>query len=506
MSGFKSLISASVSDIEQQLGSAPLSKRIHEVDSENVVIGSILHGNHLYQQAAMTLKPADFSSGVNESIFGSWTTAAYANNGKLVTDATMTAGVVSGISRDYLLQMQTNGISDENTFRAHLLSIRNASNLRQLKQLTTELSEATNIVGVSAEDLATEAMKKLQSLMSASADGGDRKAVFSAETITKFVNTLDAIAKGEEATEDEKICIPVGIKCIDEGGGLVVGALNILGAIPGTGKTALIDQISRFVALQHGLPVLMWSQEMSADQIIQRALSAESGIDASIFNKRTMDQGAAAGIFQRATALEDFKSAQYHVIERRRRINQLRGDVMKFKHDIGVYPAVIILDYIQITDLSGHDRDQRYQALGEVSKTLIDIAQEFGICAIGLSQLTVPAGQRPSAQNLRESRDLENSAATITLLHAPAPEVQEVYKRGSHPSYDGRMMKGNRLVEMIFSKNRFGQGGQECSRFLDFEGKYLRFTDLHPDFKAPTVAASTNNEYRPQFTQRKAFQ
>jgi replicative DNA helicase len=146
-------------------------------------------------------------------------------------------------------------------------------------------------------------------------------------------------------------------------------------------------------------------------------------------------------------------------------IHHMRSRLNRFKRDNGKYPTAVYLDYVQIMDGSGEYRDNRTKEMGEIAKGLKDIAKDFNIPVIALSQLNRSlenrVNKRPVNSDLRESGELEQVADVITFLYR-----DEVYHKDS--PYKG-------LCELIISKNRDGETGMVGSQF---EGQFVSFSGM----------------------------
>jgi len=224
--------------------------------------------------------------------------------------------------------------------------------------------------------------------------------------------------------------VPTGFTDFDKiSGGLQPGGLYILAARPSMGKTALAMNIAQYAAAQEDIPVLIFSLEMSAEQLIQRMLSAESEVNIrELFESRSMVHdkwrklSEAAGIISRSPIYIDDSSTLNTM--------DLRGRCRRFfsKHREG--KGLVVVDYLQLMDVAVRSAENRQQQVSEISRSLKGVAREFSVPVLALSQLsraveTRGGNKRPQLSDLRDSGAIEQDADMVVFLYREAYYAME---------------------------------------------------------------------------------
>ena len=201
--------------------------------------------------------------------------------------------------------------------------------------------------------------------------------------------------------------------------------LIILAARPSVGKTAFALNLARNAALHptKSTPIAFFSLEMSASQLVQRILSAESEIwlekiSRGKLEEHEMKQLYAKGIQRLAQApifIDD--SAALNIFELRAKCRRLKN-----KHNVGL----IIIDYLQLMSGTGDNRNgNREQEISKISRDLKGLAKELQVPIIALSQLSREVEKRkegnkmPQLSDLRESGAIEQDADMVMFLYRP---------------------------------------------------------------------------------------
>ncbi len=248
--------------------------------------------------------------------------------------------------------------------------------------------------------------------------------------------------------------------------GLQGSDLIILAARPSMGKTAFALNIARNVALEEQKPVVVFSLEMSCDQLSMRLLTSEARIDSNrlrtgfISPEDWQNAVDAAGVLNEMPIfIDDTPSISVmDVRAKTRKLYQKQGEL-----------GLVIIDYLQLMKAPFRS-DRRDLEIAEISRSLKGLAKELNIPVIALSQLNrmleQRADKRPMMSDLRESGAIEQDADIIAFIYR-----DEVYnKEPDNPK------KGT--AEIIVAKNRNGATG---TAHMVFNGQYTRFEELAPD-------------------------
>lgn len=248
--------------------------------------------------------------------------------------------------------------------------------------------------------------------------------------------------------------------------GLQGSDLIIIAARPSMGKTAFALNIARNVALEEQKPVVVFSLEMSCDQLSMRLLTSEARIDSNrlrtgfISPEDWQNATDAAGILNEMPIfIDDTPSISVmDVRAKSRKLYQKKGEL-----------GLIIIDYLQLMKAPFRS-DRRDLEIAEISRSLKGLAKELNVPVVALSQLNrmleQRADKRPMMSDLRESGAIEQDADIIAFIYR-----DEVYnKEPDNPK------KGT--AEIIVAKNRNGATG---TAHMVFNGQYTRFEELAPD-------------------------
>jgi replicative DNA helicase len=257
--------------------------------------------------------------------------------------------------------------------------------------------------------------------------------------------------------------------------GWVKGSITILGGRPAMGKTSLLLDIARKVAVDFDMPVAYFSLELSVTQVSQRMMSSLSGIETRHLQagKVTTQQwdtlhDSMDGLSQSQLFIDD--TANLSLFEFREKCRALKAS-----SDIDL----VLVDHIQLMKHSERRMQNRDRELSEICKGLKGIARELDIAIVVSSQLsraveTRGGDKRPMLSDLRESGALEQDADLVLFLYRP-----EYY--GITEDWHGKGTEG--IAEVIVSKNRFGPTG---TAELKFDGRTSSFSELedHDDDSA----------------------
>lgn len=263
-------------------------------------------------------------------------------------------------------------------------------------------------------------------------------------------------------------------------GGLHRSDLVILAARPGMGKTSLALSIAYNAARHQKARVGVFSLEMSNDQLVERLLSAEAGVDVQRLRLGHMDASfmgpeeherileATAVLSDTDIYLDDTPLLSVH---------EIRSKARRLHYDVGL--DLVIIDYIQLIKGSGSDdnrgNENRVQQMGEISRTLKGLARELNVPVLALSQLSRAVESRqphtPQLSDLRDSGSIEQDADVVLFIYRDDAyySEEEWERRNPTKKYpDG-------IANVIIAKHRNGPTGQVD---LFFQKKTARFYSL----------------------------
>ncbi len=247
--------------------------------------------------------------------------------------------------------------------------------------------------------------------------------------------------------------------------GFQKGDLTIVAARPAMGKTSWVLNVAQNAAIDHEVPVAIFSLEMSKEQLVQRLLCAEGRVDAQKLRSGRLSAAeyqrlaASAGKLNTAPIWIDDQPGST-VLEMRAKARRLKSE-----SELGL----LVVDYLQL--MAGHrTSENRQQEVSEISRGLKALARELEVPVIALSQLSRGPEQRtdhrPQLSDLRDSGSIEQDADLVMFLYRPE------YYHGP-TDRDGNSLEGR--AELIIGKQRNGPTGMVP---LYFHKAYTRFDEL----------------------------
>ncbi len=262
--------------------------------------------------------------------------------------------------------------------------------------------------------------------------------------------------------------VPTGFDEIDKlTSGFQPSDLIIIAGRPSMGKTAFSLNIARHAAVEKSIPVVVFSLEMSKEQLAMRMLCSEAKVDAHRLRGGFLGETdwpkltRAAGMLSEAPIFIDDTPA-LSLLEMRAKSRRLMAD-----HKLGL----VIVDYLQLMRGRGlyhrgrTSMETREQEISEITRSLKALAKELHVPVVALSQLNRKVedrqDKRPQLADLRESGAIEQDADLIAFIYR-----EEVYEK----------TEGNKgIAEIIIGKQRNGPVGKVELAFLD---QYTSFENL----------------------------
>jgi len=240
--------------------------------------------------------------------------------------------------------------------------------------------------------------------------------------------------------------VPTGFHDLDQYlSGFQKSDLVILAARPSVGKTTLALDIARQAALNNGTPTVIFSLEMSTQQLVDRMLAAQSKVSA--WNLRTGNLSSEAEFSKIRDSLDSLSKAPIFVDDMAgNSIIRMRSVCRRIRAEHGI--GLIIVDYLQLMSTS-KNYDSMVNQVTEISRSLKSLAKEFDVPVLALSQLSraVEArGGRPRLSDLRDSGSIEQDADIVMFLHREDAGKDESEKTN--------------IVQVLIEKHRNGPVGE----------------------------------------------
>lgn len=243
----------------------------------------------------------------------------------------------------------------------------------------------------------------------------------------KFIELKDTLHDAWERldklhkNQGEMRGVSTGFKDLDQKLlGLQNSDLIILAARPSMGKTSLALDIARQTAIKNNNQVAIFSLEMSASQLVDRMLAAEASVDS--WKIRTGDNQLTDDDFSNIReAMDKLSQAPIYINdEPGNNILKMRSVARRLKHEKGL--KLIVVDYLQLmAPIQTRNSDSMVQQVTEISKSLKNLAREFDVPVLALSQLNRAVENRPSGEpklsDLRDSGSIEQDADVVMFIH-----------------------------------------------------------------------------------------
>jgi len=255
--------------------------------------------------------------------------------------------------------------------------------------------------------------------------------------------------------------IPCGFYDLDAmTGGFQRSDLIIVAGRPSMGKTSYCLNIAYNVAALNKLPVAIFSLEMSKEQLVQRLLASEAGIESNRLRAGRVSQNEweplsrAIGILSEMPIfIDDTPNIT---------VTEMRSQARRLQAEQGGVMGLILLDYLQLMEGSG---DNRVQEISRITRSLKGLARELNVPIIALSQLSRQVesrnNKRPMMSDLRESGSIEQDADLVIMLY------RDSYYNPDSPDRN--------IAEIIVAKHRNGPTGVVK---LLFEPNLTKFMNL----------------------------
>src|SRR6266487_1232795 len=274
--------------------------------------------------------------------------------------------------------------------------------------------------------------------------------------------TLDEI-EAISSRDGGMVGVPTGFSDLDSlTNGLHPGQMIVIAARPAVGKSTLALDIARAASVRNGLTAVIFSLEMSRNEITMRLLAAESRVPLHIMRTGKMGDDDWTRLARRMSEVAEAPlfiddSPNMSMMEIRDKCRRL-----KQRNDL----RIVIVDYLQL--MSSPKRvENRQQEVSDMSRALKLLAKELNVPVVAISQLNRGPEQRndkrPLLSDLRESGSIEQDSDVVILLHR-----EDAYERESPRAGE---------ADLIVAKHR---NGPTATVTVAFQGHYSRFVDMAP--------------------------
>ncbi len=439
----------------------------HDTLLEQGVLGALLLEQETLTQVIDLLKPAHFYQEKHRDIYTAITTLFKLGESidiltivnRLRKDGTLKQ--VGGAG--YLTQL-TENITSSAHIESHARLIIEYAIRRELIKTATHIKDE-------ARDDTKEVFSLLdlsQQKLFAIAERNAKKNYVSISVLMKHAITdLEA----NKLQNNEITGIPSGFKDLDR---LTLGwqksDLIVIAGRPGMGKTSFALSILANATITHKTPAILFSIEMSEEQITKRLIAMESGLSNQKLKQKQLKPYEWTQLYSKTANL--IKAPIWVDTMHTASVFELRAKARRLKaqHDIGI----IVIDYLQLMKLSDSNKNNRnrQEEIASISNFLKALAKELNIPVIALSQLSrapeIRGGdKRPQIADLRESGAIEQDADLVILTYRPS-------YYGITESPDGTPF-GEGFTELIIAKHRNGPLGTIPLTYLPSITKFIPY-------------------------------
>ena len=421
-----------------------LVKRVlpHSVEAEQSVIGSMLMDRDAIIAASEIVVADDFYQRQYGIMFD--TMVELFNEGKPVDLVTLQDRLKEkdvppevcslDFVRDILATVPTSA-----NVRSYATIVHEKAVLRRLIKINEEIANNCYSGKDSLEVILADTEKQIFNLLESRASG---------DFVPIRQVALNVLDKIEQATRSKSTVtgLPTGFIDLDyRMSGLQPSDLILIAARPSMGKTAFVLNITDYIAVRRQKTCLIFSLEMSKEQLVNRMLSMESNVDSQKLRTGTLTDADWDAVVEGIGTIGSSKL----VIDDTPGISiaEMRSKCRKYKleHDL----KLIIIDYLQLMSSSGRGSDSRQQEISDISRSLKALARELSVPVIALSQLSRAVEQRPDHRpmlsDLRESGAIEQDADVVMFLY--------------RDDYYNKDTDKKNIAEVIIAKQRNGPIG-----------------------------------------------
>lgn len=428
---------------------------LHDREAEQALLGCCLLGG--IDAARETVRPGDFYWPQHQVIYRACLAVADRNQ---PVDVVTVAGelrasnlVEKAGGLDYLASLGT-AVPSANNAPAYAEMVKNLAVRRALVRAGMEIAELAREVE-DVEELLARAQAKLYAAAS--------------ETPSEPIKLADAIERRLQYLEETKDlgeaeAVMTGFADLDrQTGGLMPGTLTVLAGRPGMGKSALGLQIA-IQAAQRNRPTLFFSLEMTAEELVDRIVAMNVGVDTMAVRKRLLT----ADEWEKAWKVWADAGSWPVYLDCTPALStaQIGARCRKMQAKAGL--DLVVVDYLQrVSDSPTQVTRTRNELVGLMTKRLKSLALELKVPVLLLCQLNrgveTTQDKRPGLAHLRDSGEIEQDADNVWFVYRP-----EYYWP------DRREHQGK--AEVIIAKHRNGPTG---SIWLQFDRRLARFADLY---------------------------
>ncbi len=467
---------------------APSSKRLppYSLEAERAVLGGILLHNELINSVSELIKPEDFYSELHQILFEGMIVLTEQNTGLdfvTIKNYLQKTGKITMLDGMQSVVDLCESTSSASNVTYHATIIKDKSMLRRLIHKAEEIIARAYQAEGEVRDIVDDAEASIFEIAQVSESEGPRHIE---DILHGTFDDLERLSKTPQLVTG----IPSGFQELDTlTSGFHSGELIIIAARPSIGKTTFAMNIVHNICNQEKKPCLVFSLEMTKEQLAQRLLCAEAEVESQ---KLRTGHIRGEDWSRLARAVTNLSHMPLYIDDTPAiSIIEMRARARRLKSKVGL--GLIMIDYLQL--MQGRRKfESRQIEISEISRSLKFMAKEMACPVIALSQLSraveMTRDFRPQLAHLRESGAIEQDADLVLLLYRPEKHgIKEIEIRGRKQNSEG-------LAEVIIAKQRNGPPG---SVFLAFREKLMQFMEPILDYETPPDVPYPEDDYEEGF-------
>ena len=429
----------------------------YNAEAEKSVIGSMLMDTDAIDSACEILMGEDFYSKQNGLLFEAMKDLRSENKPVDVitlSDRLKETGAPEVMTSVEFIKDILDAVPTSANVKSYAEIVREKSVLRRLIKVTEQINTSCYLQQDKLDNILEETEREIFNVVRS---GNTRDFVPIRDVVMEVLKKIEEAAN----TKGHMTGVSTGFADLDRmTNGLQKSDFVLIAARPSMGNTAFALSLIRHAALKRGLPVAMFSLEMSNEQIVNRLLAMESRVDAQNIRRGELEESQWEALM---TGSEQIGRSKIIIDDTPGiSVTELRSKCRKYKleHDI----QMVVIDYIQLMS-SGKSTDSRQQEVSDISRSLKQIARELQVPVVVLSQLNRAvdnrSDHRPMLSDIRESGAIEQDSDVIMFLYRDDyynPDTEE-----------------KNIAEVIIAKQRNGPVGTVK---LAWQPKYTKFVSL----------------------------
>lgn len=469
-----------------------------DVDAERAVLGAIffdVKSDNAVVAASAIIEPEDFYRQAHQTIFKAM--QQLIDEQRPIDMLTLQDKLNSMQQLDniggmtYLAEISESSASSANLKHYANIVREKAILRRMIDTLTRSMSLAYN-ASESSEEILDTLNRNLDNLAENRGDDDFQKIK---DVLQEFQSNLDHAVEND----DDVVGLATGYPELDKlTHGFREDQMVVLGARPAVGKTAFVLNIAKNVAKSEQVPVVVFSLEMGAVDLVTRLVASEGAIDS---NHLTTGKMTPEDWQSLTLAMQSLANMQIYMDDTPGiKINQISAKLRKLEKDIvsdmkpeqrinNPHPiGMVIIDYLGL--IESNNKESRQQAVSEISRAIKKLAKELHTPILSLAQLSRGVEQRtdkrPVLSDLRESGSIEQDADIVAFLYR-----DDYYRNDdANDDSDPRDEEESVPIEIILEKNRAGARGTAT---LMFNKPTFKFSPMAPLFRNDPNAGPNGN-------------